>query len=149
MKKTLTCIVVDDEPLAREGLERYIERTDFLERRGSFKNALKASEFLTAERVDLMFLDIHMPMLTGLEFLEGLPDPPAVIFTTAYRQYAVEGFELQAADYLLKPVSFARFMKAVNKVRLSHAPSPEAAPTDGHFYVKEDGIMVKDRKSVV
>lgn len=143
MKKTLTCIVVDDEPLAREGLEDYIARTEFLDCRGSFKNAVEASAFLARERTDLMFLDIHMPLLTGLEFLESLPDPPAVIFTTAYRQYAVEGFELEAADYLLKPISFARFMKAVNKVRLTLTPPAASPAEEQHFYVKEDGVMVK------
>ncbi len=146
MTRTIKCIVVDDEPLAREGMEDYISRVDFLEWRGSFKNAIEASTALQDSEVDLMFLDINMPLLSGIEFLRDLHRPPQVVFTTAYREYALEGFELQAADYLLKPISFARFLKAVHKVReILQAASPAAATDDPHFYVKEDGLLVKVR----
>lgn len=139
----IKCIVVDDEPLAREGMEEYIDKVDFLKRVGSCKNAIEASATIHRESVDLVFLDIQMPMLTGIEFLRELAHPPAVIFTTAHREYALEGFELQAADYLLKPISFARFLRAVNKVRdhLGREKSSETA--DDHFYVKESGVLVK------
>ncbi len=145
MNTPITCIVVDDEPLAREGMQAYIAKVDFLELRATCRNALEASELLAKERIDLMFLDINMPMLTGIEFLQNLNNPPQVIFTTAYREYALEGFELQAADYLLKPISFARFLKAVTKVRDAMHAAPVQASGDPHFYVKEDGLLVKVR----
>lgn len=142
MTKRYTCIVVDDEPLAREGLEDYISRVDFLELKGMYKNAVEASAALHNEKVDLMFLDIHMPLLSGIAFLRDLANPPKVIFTTAYREYALDGFELQAVDYLLKPISFARFLKAVNKLRELPGEDGKSVVSD-HFYVKEDGKMVK------
>lgn len=142
--KKWTCIIVDDEPLAREGLEAYVSQVDFLDLKGLYKNALEASAVLHDGAVDLMFLDIHMPLLSGVEFLRDLPNPPKVIFTTAYREYAVKGFELQAVDYLLKPISFSRFLKAVNQLREQPMPSEKRKPeASDHFYVKEDGIMVK------
>lgn len=143
MNRPITCIVVDDEPLAREGMESYIARVDFLEHRASCRNAVEASEWLTKEKVDLMFLDIHMPMITGIEFLQHLNNPPKVVFTTAYREYALDGFELQAADYLLKPISFARFLKAAHKVREAILTTSGATLGDPYFYVKEDGLLVK------
>ncbi|MCA1761582.1 MAG: LytR/AlgR family response regulator transcription factor [Cryomorphaceae bacterium] len=143
MTKKLTCILVDDEPLAREGLEAYIERVDFLELKGKYKNAVEASSALQEQSVDLMFLDINMPLLSGIDFLRDLSHPPRVIFTTAYREFALEGFELQAEDYLLKPISFPRFLKAVNKVRESLAGNGHTDSSTDHFYVKEDGKMVK------
>ncbi|MCA1752438.1 MAG: LytTR family DNA-binding domain-containing protein [Flavobacteriales bacterium] len=143
MMKKITCIVVDDEPLAREGMVEYISRVDFLELKGTCKNAVEASALLHDENVDLMFLDIHMPLLSGIEFLRDLADPPKVVFTTAYREYAVDGFELQAADYLLKPISFSRFLKAVNKVCAAMGGEERPPAAADHFYVKEDGKMVK------
>src|SRR5882672_10124738 len=111
----MTCIIIDDEPLARKGLKEYIQDVDFLQLAGEFENPLKASELLLNQGIDLIFLDIQMPKITGLEFIKTLSHPPQFIFTTAYPQYAVEGFELSAVDYLLKPFSFERFWKAVNK----------------------------------
>jgi DNA-binding LytR/AlgR family response regulator len=113
----LTCVIIDDEPLARKGLKEYIADADFLQLAGEFDNPLKAMDLLIKEKIDLIFLDIQMPKMTGLEFMKSLAHPPLVIFTTAYPQYAVDGFELNAVDYLLKPFSFDRFWKAVLKAR--------------------------------
>lgn len=112
----IRCIIVEDEPLAVKVLADYIAQTPFLELQGSFKDAILAAEFLRRETVDLLFLDIHLPKLKGMDFLRTLARPPAVIVTTAYHQYAVEGFELNVTDYLLKPVEYERFLAAVNKV---------------------------------
>jgi two-component system LytT family response regulator len=111
----MTCIVVDDEPLARQGMEMNITQNSTLQLLGSFSNALAASDFLRKEVVDLMFLDINMPELNGLDFLKSLRDAPLVIFTTAYPQYALESYELDAIDYLVKPIRIERFLKSVNK----------------------------------
>jgi two-component system LytT family response regulator len=113
----IKCIIVEDEPLAVKVLADYIAQTPFLEFQGSFKDAILAAEFLRKQTTDLMFLDIHLPKLKGMAFLRTLTQPPAVIITTAYHQYAVEGFELNVTDYLLKPVEYERFLTAVNKVR--------------------------------
>lgn len=115
----INCIVIDDEPLARELLETHISEVPFIHHLGSFKNAVLASDFMRQHAVDLIFLDIQMPMLTGIDFLKSLQNPPAVIFTTAYREYAVESYELQVLDYLVKPIAFDRFFKAVTKLQTS------------------------------
>ena len=111
----MTCIIVDDEPLARQGMELNIANVSTLQLLGSFSNALAASDFLRKENVDLMFLDINMPELSGLDFLKSLREAPMVIFTTAYPQYALESYELEAIDYLVKPIRIERFLKALNK----------------------------------
>lgn len=113
----IRCIIVEDEPLAVKVLVDYVSQVPFLELKGSFKDAILATEFLRENNVDLIFLDIHLPKLKGMAFLKTLTDPPAVIITTAYHQYAVEGFNLNVTDYLLKPIEFERFLVAVNKVR--------------------------------
>ncbi len=113
----IKCIIVEDEPLAVKVLTDYIAQVSFLELKGSFKDAILATEFLHDNPVDLIFLDIHLPKLKGLAFLKTLTSPPAVIITTAYHQYAVEGFTLNVTDYLLKPIEFERFLGAVNKVK--------------------------------
>jgi len=112
----IRCIIVEDEPLAVKVLADYIAQTPFLELQGSFRDAILVAEYLRRETVDLLFLDIHLPKLKGMDFLRTLARPPAVIVTTAYHQYAVEGFELNVTDYLLKPVEYDRFLAAVNKV---------------------------------
>ena len=112
----LSCIVVDDEPLAREILEKYISDCPMLDNRASCANAFEAIEILEQGSIQLVFLDINMPKLSGISMIRTLEDPPEIIFTTAYPEYAVEGFELDAVDFLVKPFSFERFMKAVNKV---------------------------------
>ena len=112
----IRCIIVEDEPLAAKVLSDYVQQVPFLELQGSFKDAILATEYLRDHEVDLIFLDIHLPKLKGMAFLKTLTHPPAVIITTAYHQYAVEGFNLNVTDYLLKPFEFERFLVAVNKV---------------------------------
>ena len=116
MSKT-RCIIVEDEPLAVKMLADYISQVPFLELQATFKDAILAMDWLRQNSTDLMFLDIHLPKLKGMTFLKTITDPPKVIITTAYHQYAVEGFELNVTDYLLKPFEFERFLVAVNKVR--------------------------------
>ena len=128
--------MVDDEPLAREILKQHIAGVDALELTGTCGNALEAISFLKDHAVDLLFLDIQMPQLLGTNFIRTLKSPPRVIFTTAYRKYALEGFELDAVDYLLKPISFERFLKGVNKV-LQFRSSTEYAPALGKQSPKE------------
>lgn len=109
------CLVVDDEPLARDVIRRYIEKLPFLHLVGECSNAIDAFVFLQANEIDILFLDIRMPELLGTELMQSIKEPPKVIFTTAYKEYAWDGFELDAVDYLLKPIRFDRFLKAVNK----------------------------------
>lgn len=113
----IKCIIVEDEPLAAKVLTDYISQVPFLKLQGSFKDAILATAFLQDNQTDLIFLDIHLPKLKGLAFLKTLTNPPAIIITTAYHQYAIEGFDLNVTDYLLKPIEFERFLSAVNKVK--------------------------------
>ena len=113
----LKCLVVDDEPLARKGMKEYIRDTDILEEAGVCRNAVEANEFLQTNSVDLIFLDIQMPGTTGLEFLRELKTPPMAIITTAFTEFALESFELDVIDYLVKPIPYDRFVKAVNKAK--------------------------------
>ena len=115
----IRCIIIEDEPLAAKILSDYIVQVPFLELKGSFKDAILATDYLRDNTIDLIFLDIHLPKLKGLAFLKTFTDPPSVILTTAYHQYAVEGFNLNVTDYLLKPFDFERFLVAVNKVKKS------------------------------
>ena len=146
---TINCLVVDDEPVARKGIARYVEQTPFLTLAGTCKGALEANDFLQKKPVDLLFLDIQMPDLTGTDFVRTLENPPAVIFTTAYREYAIEGFELDALDYLVKPISFQRFLKAANKARAHFGllrrteTPPGTADSADHFFIKSDGQFIK------
>jgi len=123
------CLIVDDEPPAREILKQHIAGVEALELAGTCSNAVEAVSFLKEHPVDLLLLDIQMPQLLGTNFIRTLKNPPKVIFTTAYRKYAVEGFELDAVDYLLKPISFERFLKAVNKVLQLNVSAARAIPT--------------------
>ncbi len=121
----LTCYIIDDEPPAIKVLEHYIRQTSQLKLLGSSTDAIRGMEAVQEQRPQLLFLDINMPRLSGIGLVKALPHPPAVIFTTAYPEYALEGFELEAVDYLLKPISFERFLKAVNKAqRLIATPEP-------------------------
>ena len=117
----IRCIIIEDEPLAVKVLEGYVKQIPFLLLQGSFKDAILASEYLRDHEVDLIFLDIHLPKLKGMAFLKTLNNPPNIIVTTAYHQYAVEGFNLNVTDYLLKPFDFDRFLIAVNKIKSSTA----------------------------
>ena len=115
----ISCIIIEDEPLAVKVLSDYILQTPFLELQGTFKDAILATDWLRHNDINLIFLDIHLPKLKGMAFLKTLTNPPAVIITTAYHQYAVEGFNLDVTDYLLKPFDFTRFLIAVTKVKTS------------------------------
>lgn len=143
----LQCLLVDDEPPALEVLESYVREVAHLELVGTCGNALEAFGMLQAQPVDLMFLDIKMPKLLGTDFLRSLRHPPQVIFTTAYREFAYEGFELDAVDYLLKPVSLERFLKAVAKVGRADVPASteptHSATPDAFLYFRIDRKMVK------
>lgn len=113
----INCLIVEDEPLAADILQDYIKQIPFLELKGICTDAIYALEKLHQEQIDLLFLDIHLPGLKGLEFLKTIKSPPAVIITTAYQEYAIQGYELNVVDYLLKPIEFQRFVAAINKVK--------------------------------
>lgn len=145
----INCIIIDDEPLARTGLKEYIADIDFLNLAGEFDNPLSATELIGTGEVQLIFLDIQMPKITGLDFFKTLRNPPAVIFTTAYPQYALDGFEVNALDYLVKPISFDRFLKATMKakefyeVRQENKTIGGATDNSEYFFIKADNKLVK------
>jgi DNA-binding LytR/AlgR family response regulator len=149
----INAIIVDDEPLALDVLETYLEKIPDIELVARCSNALEANDVLKKEKVDLMFLDIQMPQLTGIDFVKTLSNPPQVIFTTAYANYALEGFELNAIDYLVKPISLERFMKAVNKavdqIELKRGSVQAKASGAADHDEKEDFIFVKADKKLV
>lgn len=137
----LRAIIVEDEPLAREGLRSYVNEVGFIELCALCENALEANTALMEIKPDLMFLDIQMPKLTGIDFLKTLSAPPMVVFTTAYPNYAIQGFELDVVDYLVKPYPFDRFMKAVNKARelqLFKSKKADQQVASDHLFVKSD-----------
>jgi DNA-binding LytR/AlgR family response regulator len=137
----ITYIIIDDEPLAHEIIEEFGSMLPHLELKKKCYNALEAMQFLNKESVDLMFLDLNMPKLTGFAFLKTLTNPPKVIVTTAYKEYALEGYELNISDYLLKPFSFERFVKAINKAIGSQLQKPNTTDTSSgtiRFFVKGD-----------
>lgn len=142
------CIIIDDEPLARAGLKEYIADIDFFNLLGEFDNALAATEIIGSGKVQLLFLDIQMPKISGINFFKTLVNPPAVIFTTAFPQYALEGFEVNALDYLVKPVSFDRFYKAALKAKevLMQKQNDKAViqeAASSYFFIKADNSLVK------
>ncbi|RKS18469.1 DNA-binding LytR/AlgR family response regulator [Flavobacterium endophyticum] len=138
----IKCLVVDDEPLAIRLIEKHIAKIDNLEVVATCNTALKAFEILNLQKIDLMFIDIKMPNITGIEFLKNLKNPPKTILTTAYRDYAIEGYDLGVVDYLLKPITFERFLKAVDKflseTAKSEVKSKESVPDD--FILVKSGI---------
>lgn len=146
----INCIIIDDEPLARKGLKEYVQDIEFLQLVGEFENPLKATEALSNLSVQLMLLDIQMPRITGLDFLKSLQHPPYTILTTAYPEYALQGYELNVVDYLLKPFSFDRFLRAAMKVKALLEPHQQTTPTllhvpeqPGHFFIKTDNKLLK------
>ena len=151
VEKKIICLAVDDEPPALEVLKKFIGSVHSLELAGTCSDAIEAINFLQRKPVDLLFLDIKMPELLGTDFVRALKNPPKVIFTTAYRKYAIEGFELDAVDYLLKPISFDRFLKAVSKIMHTSLtdsktePDGQARKTDSAGYVtfRSDRKMIK------
>ena len=140
----IKCIIIEDEPLAVKILSDYVSQTPFLELQGTFKDAILATDWLRSNDTDLIFLDIHLPKLKGMAFLKTLTHPPAVIITTAYHQYAVEGFDMNVTDYLLKPFELERFLIAVNKVRASGKTKPgEVSETRDHLFLNVQKKKVK------
>lgn len=142
MNRKIQTLVVEDEPLAREGLINYIKDIDFLEVKAACENALEANQVLTNTTIELMFLDVQMPKITGIDFLKSIKEPPMVIMTTAYPNFALQGYELDVLDYLVKPVPFERFLKAVNKARdffeLKTRSYEPANIREDYFFVKCD-----------
>ncbi len=144
----LRCVIIDDEPLARKGLREYVQDVDFLQLAGEYDNPMRAVDTILQQKADLIFLDIEMPKISGLAFIRSMPQLPMVIFTTAYPQHAVEGFELNVVDYLVKPCSFDTFCKAVMKARRlkeSSMASTVGEPAAGEhfFFVKCDNKLVR------
>jgi DNA-binding LytR/AlgR family response regulator len=135
----ISCLIIEDEPLAADVLKDYVDQIPFLSLKGICPNAIDALDMLHNEVIDLLFLDIHLPGLKGLDFLRLLKKPPAVILTTAYQEYALQGYELNVVDYLLKPIEFKRFLEAVNKVKLGIKP----------VYTKDVLTVQSDKKTVV
>ena len=149
--KKIVCLAVDDEPPALEVLRKFITSVHTLELAGTCSDAIEAINFLQAKPVDLIFLDIKMPELLGTDFIRALKNPPKVIFTTAFRKYAIEGFELDAVDYLLKPISFDRFLKAINKIMqtslsntwLEDEIQTKKSDSSGYISFRSDRKMIK------
>lgn len=143
----INCLIIDDEPLARKGLKEYVNEIDFLQLAGEFENPLNATERLGQGGIQLLFLDIQMPKISGLDFFRSLQSSIPVIFTTAYPQYALDGFELNALDYLVKPVSFERFYKAVLRAKeyyeIREKNSSEIPGPAEYFFIKADNKLVK------
>lgn len=148
MNSTINCIIVDDEPMAREILGNHLKKFESIEVVGSCKNAIEAFNLLNSHDVDLIFLDINMPEISGLSFAKSIPKKIKIIFTTAYRDYAVDGFDLKAVDYLLKPISFERLMQSISKYQNEH-PLPISDQQFEPRLEKSDFIFVRsDRKMI-
>ena len=144
----IRCIAIDDEPLAVKKIAGYIQKTPFLELVAQCRNGLEAMEILEKNEVKLLFIDINMPEISGMEFVKSLTVKPYIVFTTAYSEYAVEGFEVNATDYLLKPVSYSSFLRAANKVKdliglMAKRESPVVMPGGGHLFVKSEYKLVR------
>ena len=142
----LNCLIIDDEPLARKGLKEYVGDVDFLNLAGEYESPLKAVEKLNEETIHLLFLDIQMPKINGIDFFKTLQHAPPVIFTTAYPQYALDGFDVNALDYLVKPISFDRFLKAVMKAKEFYEVRQQNSSNETageYFFIKADNRLVK------
>ena len=145
----IRCLIIDDEPLARKGLKEYIADTSFLQLEAEYDSPLKAAAVLEEGKADLLFLDIQMPKITGLQFIKTVQQAPPVIFTTAFPEYALDGFELNALDYLVKPISFERFLKSAHKakeyfeVRRVNTAESNLPQKESFFFIKADNKLVK------
>src|SRR5438045_1352838 len=142
----IKCVIIEDEPLATKVLTDYVSQVPFLELQETFKDAILATDWLRNNYTDLIFLDIHLPKLKGMAFLKTLTHPPSVIITTAYHQYAVEGFDLNVKDYLLKPFEFERFLVAVNKVKIGQIEKQlpvESGDTKDYLFLNVQKKKVK------
>ena len=136
----IRCVITDDEPMARKGLKSYVDKIDFLQLEAVCEDAIQLNTYLQSSRPDLIFMDIEMPYISGLEMISTIENPPYVIITTAYEKYALKGYELNVVDYLLKPISFERFLKAVNKVNNLINKKEE---TSEYIFVRSDKQMYK------
>ena len=145
----MNCIIVDDEPLAREAIELLIDKTSELKLIGTFSNARAAEKFLVSGQVDLVFLDIQMPGINGMEFAKTISDQTLIIFTTAFAEYALDGYEVEAIDYLIKPVKNDRFQKAVNKALSYHQLLSNAESKNQIEIVAEDYFFVKAERKFI
>lgn len=143
----MNCIIVDDEPLARKGMELLVKELSYLNLKEQFPNAILAREYIMKNEVDLMFLDIEMPGLNGLEFIRSLKQKPLVILSTAYPQFALEAFELDVVDYLVKPVAFSRFFKAVEKAREFHELSNQKDSVIDS--IEEEFIFIRSERKII
>lgn len=139
----MRCLIIEDEPLPAQILEEYIGQTPGLAYSGHCTDAIYALEYLKKEPIDLIFLDIHLPKLKGLEFLKLLKHPPLVIVTTAYHQYALEGYEYEIVDYLMKPIAYSRFLQAVEKAKHRHQPLNQQVPSPEYLYFNVNRKQVK------
>ncbi|MBC7933780.1 MAG: response regulator transcription factor [Rhizobacter sp.] len=145
----IRCVIIEDEPVARKGLREYVEDVEFLECTGEFDSPLKAASLISTGETDLLLMDIEMPKITGIDFFKSLSHAPPVIFITAYPQYALAGFEVNALDYLVKPVSFNRFLKAAMKareyyeLRQQNKAQQVAAAGEEYFFIKADNKLIK------
>jgi DNA-binding LytR/AlgR family response regulator len=148
----LKCLIIDDEPLAQNVIENYLKNFSFIELVAKCDNALNALEWMKKQKIEMIFLDISMPFISGIEFIKSLQHPPAIILTTAHKEFAVESYELNVLDYLLKPISFERFLKAINKLdtQTSHDTKPVITEpeSDSFIYVKSEKknvrVLLKD-----
>lgn len=139
----INCLIIDDEPLSRDVLKGFIQDHPDLNLAGECKDALEAMTFLEKQPVDLLFLDVNMPKLSGVNFYKSLQQKPEVVFTTAYPEFAVDGFELNAADYLMKPIAFERFLQAVQKVKAKFGGGSESKPQQDYIMLKADKKMYR------
>ena len=144
----LNCLIIDDEPLAREGLTDYVKQIDYLTLVGACQSAMEASTLMAAEPVDLLLLDIQMPRLSGLDFLRSLTQPPMAILTTAFPSFALEGYQLEVIDYLVKPITFDRFFQAIQKAQkkallIQQSKQPNQENNAPYFFIKCDGQLIK------
>jgi two-component system LytT family response regulator len=144
----ISCIAIDDEPLAVKKISAYIQKTPFLELVAECRSAFEAMEIISSRAVQLLFIDINMPDLNGLEFVKSLTDKPHIVFTTAYSEYAVEGFQVDAADYLLKPITYSSFLKAANKVKnlidlTTQSQKETIRATTSHLFVKSEYKLIR------
>lgn len=143
----LNCLIIDDEPLARKGLQEYVQEIDFLNCVATCEDAVKAAAYLNEQKIDLIYLDIHMPKVSGIDFLKTLSNPPLTILTTAFADYALEGYSLDVLDYLVKPITFERFLKASQKavdyVQLKARANNKGDVPDDYFFVRCDSKFEK------
>jgi two-component system LytT family response regulator len=144
----ISCITIDDEPLAVKKISAYIQKTPFLELVAECRSAFEAMEIINNRSIQLLFIDINMPDLSGLEFVKSLTDKPYIVFTTAYSEYALEGFQVDAADYLLKPITYSSFLKAANKVKNlidlnANSQKESIRATASHLFVKSDYKLIR------